>query len=63
MKKKKMNAEKKLHFGKSAVAVLSAPETGKLAGGMPPVTTDRKCYTHAETCETFPYTQTMCIYC
>jgi hypothetical protein len=63
MKKKKMNAEKKLHFGKSAVAVLSASEKGMLAGGRVTATMDRKCYTHDETCQTFPYTQPNCVFC
>lgn len=63
MKKKKMNAEKKLHFGKSAVAVLSAAEKGMLAGGIAPLTMDRKCYTFLDTCMTYPYTQPVCIAC
>ncbi|NML39890.1 hypothetical protein HHL17_22005 [Chitinophaga sp. G-6-1-13] len=63
MKKKKMSAEKKLHFGKSAVAVLSATETGMLAGGIPPLTMDRKCFTNLETCMTYPYTVPECIAC
>lgn len=63
MKKKKMTAEKKLHFGKSAVAVLSASEKGMLAGGRPPLTLDRKCQTYYETCMTYPYTVPECIAC
>lgn len=63
MKKKKLSAEKKLYFGKSAVAVLSGAEAGKLAGGIPPVTTDRKCFTYQETCMTYPYTVPECIAC
>ncbi|QJB31828.1 class I lanthipeptide [Chitinophaga oryzae] len=63
MKKKKMTAEKKLHFGKSAVAVLSASEKEMLAGGLPPVTLDRKCQTYWDTCSTYPYTSPECIPC
>ncbi|MBC9932855.1 class I lanthipeptide [Chitinophaga qingshengii] len=63
MKKKILKAEKKLYFGKSAIAVLSASQQEILAGGLPPVTLDRKCYTRDQTCETIPYTQMNCIYC
>ncbi|NML39894.1 hypothetical protein HHL17_22025 [Chitinophaga sp. G-6-1-13] len=63
MKKKKMNAEKKLHFGKSAVAILSASQQEMLAGGAVTATMDRKCQTFDETCQTFRYTQPFCIFC
>ncbi|SKA37987.1 hypothetical protein SAMN04488128_104373 [Chitinophaga eiseniae] len=63
MKKKKMIAEKKLQFGKSSVAVLSATEKEMLAGGFRPVTYDAKCMTYQDTCSTFPYTRPVCIAC
>lgn len=63
MKKKTLKAEKKLYFGKSAVAVLSDSQQENIAGGLPPVTLDRKCYTREETCQTIPYTQMACVFC
>nr|WP_295864131.1 class I lanthipeptide [uncultured Chitinophaga sp.] len=63
MKKKKMSAEKKLHFGKSSVAVLSAAEKEMLAGGFRPETFDQKCQTYWDTCSTYPYTRPVCVAC
>ncbi|MGN7819156.1 class I lanthipeptide [Chitinophaga sp. 22536] len=63
MKKKKMIAEKKLTFGKSAVAVLSESQKEMVAGGVQPWTFDWRCVTVQKTCETIPYQQKECIYC
>ncbi|NSL90912.1 class I lanthipeptide [Chitinophaga solisilvae] len=64
MKKKKMAIEKKLSFNKETIASLNNEVQSRMAGGLPPFTLNPRCVeTRGESCNTFPYTQEVCVFC
>lgn len=64
--KKKTTIGKKMSFNKTTIAQLNPQQQAEIAGGIPTttITLSKVCKeTHYETCNTFPYTQEICVFC
>ncbi|SKA37981.1 hypothetical protein SAMN04488128_104372 [Chitinophaga eiseniae] len=64
--KKKTTIGKKMSFNKTTIAQLNPQQQAEIAGGIPTttITISKVCKeTRYETCNTFPYTQEICVFC
>ncbi|NML39895.1 hypothetical protein HHL17_22030 [Chitinophaga sp. G-6-1-13] len=64
--KKKAVIGKKMSFNKTTVAQLNAQQQDQIAGGIPTTTATftKICQeTRYASCNTFPYTQEICVFC
>ena len=64
--KKKTVIGKKMSFNKTTIAQLSTQQQNQIAGGIPTTTAtySKICQeTRYESCNTFPYTQEICVFC